>query len=180
MTERKKPSVGLVYSLVIFVVTVIFMTILYRQGAAVFIGGFGYIGTAMILTASVLACLAQKRVNGGFLSFPQALRIAFLIIFVGITTQTLFNYVVLNFIDPAFRAAVNSEGIRKTTELLQKGGFSEDRIEAYVKEQKAMNVFSLGQQLLGLAIYCIVGFIFALIIAASVQRKNQSVKTSAL
>lgn len=175
MTEisaTPKRSVVPVYALITALAMFGLMTYLYRGGVYVFLSNTAYLSYVIILGMAVLTCVMQKRQQGQ-LGFRAALRSAFLIIFIGLATCTLFNYIVMNFIDLKFKAAVSEESLKMEVANWRKFGVSEDKIEQELSAEKNTDFFALKAQLQGLALYSIIGFIFALIIAALVKSRKK-------
>src|SRR5690606_22063747 len=86
--------------------------------------------------------------------------------------QTLFTYLLFNFIDTDFAAALNQISMEKAEEIMRKFGVPEADIEKALEQSRNQNNYSLGKMLLGFFIYCIFSFIFALIIAAIIKKKQ--------
>lgn len=170
----KKISIAQLYALITAIGIVVFTFILYKSGVHLYLGGIAYLGIAFLLLMAILAALAQKKANGGAIPFQEALRIAFTIIAVGFAAQTLFNWILMNFIDTHFKQQVIDETLRRTEKLLRDWQYPPDKIEHDMAEQKASDPYSIRNQTMGFAIYSIVGFIFALIIAAIVKTKKTS------
>jgi branched-subunit amino acid ABC-type transport system permease component len=121
---------------------------------------------------AVLAALQVRRANEGFLEFSQALKVTFTVFVVSLLIQTIFTYILLNFIDVSFKEAVSQEVMNKTEQMLKKFGASESRIDEVLESERSKDPFSAGRVFLGYALTCIVSFIFCLLISLIVKRSR--------
>lgn len=169
---ESKKNTGLTYGLIAAVALVAFTVILYLGGIKLYLSTTAYIGYIIIILLAVLAAQRQKKLNGGYLDFREALRISFTVLVLAMLAQSLFSYFLFNFIDPDFKNAVTQASMEKTEEWLKRFGMPEEKIEKAIEEQRASNQFSLSRILLGFAVSCIFQFIIALIIAAIIKKKN--------
>src|SRR5262249_34751936 len=131
-----------------------------------------YIGYVLIIGLAVLAVQKQKKLNGGYLEFREALRIAFTVLVLAMLAQSLFSYILFNFIDKDFKNAVTQSTLERTEQWLKKMGMPEDQINRAMEEERGKDQFSPARISLGFAVSCIFQFIVALIIAAFTRKKN--------
>jgi hypothetical protein len=170
MQTNKNP--GLTYGLIAAAALIAFTTILYLGGIKLYLSGTAYLGYVIILLLAVLATQRQKKLNGGYLEFKDALRIAFTVLVLAMLAQSLFNYVLFNFIDKDFKEAVAQASMEKTEEWLKKFGMPEEKISQAIEEERNKNQYSFSRVLLGFSVACIFQFLIALIIAAVTKKKN--------
>lgn len=176
--EKKSSNIGLVYGLLAGLSLIVFLLIMYLTGIDSFLSPAAWLGYVIIITFAVLAGLKQRKENGGFLEFSQALKVTFSVFAIGFLLQTIFSYILLNFIDVSFREALTQRTMEKTEEMLRKFGASEDTIEQTIASANSTNSYSIGNQLLGYGIMCIVFFIIALIISAIIKRNRPAFDNS--
>lgn len=164
--------IALVYGLIAALGLVAFTTMLYLGGVNTFLSGTAYIGYLFIILIAVLATQRQKKLNGGYLDFREALRIAFTVLVLAMLAQSLFSYILFNFIDRDFRDALTQVNLEKTEQWLKKFGMPEDQVHKAIEEERSKDQYSPGRISLGFAVSCIFQFVIALIIAAVTKKKQ--------
>ncbi|MHA4811225.1 DUF4199 domain-containing protein [Flavitalea flava] len=169
----KRRSYGLVFGLIAGLSIVILTTVLYRGGVKTFMGNGNYLSYVILIGLAVAAALAEKKANGGFIAFQSALKTCFTVFVIGLAAQTLFTELLLNYIDPVFKKAYTQAVLEKTEEVFRKFGLSEDKLDQTMAEQRGKDQFSFTSMIQGFSIWCIIHFIFALIIAAIVKKKKE-------
>lgn len=169
---EKKPNVGFNYGLIAGLVITLITLIQYLGGIEWYLSPIGFVSYLIIVTAAVLAALRVRKENEGFLEFSQALKVTFLVFVIAFLVQTLFTYVLLNFVDVSFKEAVSQEIMNKTEQMMKKMGMSDSKIDEHFEAERSKDQFSLGRMLLGYGLTCIVSFIFCLLIALIVKRSK--------
>jgi hypothetical protein len=169
---QNQKNTGLTFGLIAAAALVAFTTVLYLGGIKVYLSSTAYLGYIIITILAVLAAQRQKKLNGGYLEFRDALRISFTVLVLAILAQSLFNYVLFNFIDKDFKQAVAQASMEKTEEWLKKFGMPEEKISEAIEQERNKNQYSLPRVSLGFAVACIFQFLTALIIAAVTKKKN--------
>jgi ABC-type multidrug transport system fused ATPase/permease subunit len=172
MAEHRKISVSLLFGLIAAGSMILFILGTYWAGPKVFIGEIAYLGYAILIGLAAAAALAQKKINGGWLGFQQAIRICFIVLVLGLVARTLFPWLLVNVIDPHFKQLLLPEIAVRTEAVYRRFGMPEDQIRRALEAEKAENPFALGSMLMGFALACIVHFFIALLIAAVVKRKK--------
>lgn len=173
--EPKKRNIALTYGLIAGVSMILFMWILYRGGVELYIGSLAYLGYAILIGLAAAAALAQKKVNGGYLEFSEALKTCFTVFVIGLALQTLFTLLLLNVFDTHFRGQLAVAMEQKSEAMFRKMGMPEDQLRQLKDSQTDVNQFSVGRTTLGLAFTYIVHFIIAMLIAALVKKKKTSI-----
>lgn len=169
---EEKKNIGLTYGLIAAAALVAYTTVLYLGGIKMYMSGVAYIGYVIVIAMAVIAAQKQKKMNGGYLGFRDALRAAFTVLVLAMLAQTLFTYILFNFIDKNFKDALAQASLEKTEELLKKFGMPEEKINEAIEKERNTNQFALPRMLLGFSVACIFQFLIALIIAAIVKKKN--------
>jgi hypothetical protein len=132
----------------------------------------GYVSYLVLITFAVLAALKVRKSNEGFIEFSQALKVTFTVFAIALLLQSVFNYVLFNFIDPDFKDAVSQEVMLKTEQMMKKFGASDSQIEEALEGERNKDQFAIGRVMLGYAISCIVAFIFCLLISVIVKKSK--------
>lgn len=171
-SQHKKRSFGLVYGSIAGLGMILLITGMYLGGVKVFMGSANYLGYVILIGLATAAALAEKKANGGFLEFQSALKTCFTVFVIGLAAQTIFTELLLNYIDPGFKKAYTQAVLEKTEEVLRKFGLPEDKLDRTMAEQRGRDQFSFSSMIQGFSMWCIVHFIFALIIAAIVKKKK--------
>ena len=169
---EKKQNVFVAYGLISAIVVIIFYLLLYVGGIEWWLNPIAYLGYALPIVIAVLAAVKQKKIQGGYLSFGEALKGVFIVFVITGLGSTLFQYVLFNYIDVPFREALSQKTAEMTEEMLRKFGMKDDDIEKATDEILSGRSYSAGKMMLGFAFGCIISFIIALIIAAIVKKKK--------
>jgi hypothetical protein len=167
-----KPRIGLTYGLIAGLVITVVTLLQYLGGLDMYLSPVGYVSYLVIITMAVLAALKVRKANEGFLEFSQALKVTFTVFAIAFAMQTLFNYILFNFIDVPFKEAVSQEVMNKTEQMMKKFGMTDSQIDQALDEQRKKDQFSLSSVLLGYAISCVLAFIFCLLISLIVKRSK--------
>jgi hypothetical protein len=170
--DTKKTNVGFTYGLISGLASVIFSLLLYLGGVKWFVHPVAYAGFVIPIIIAVLAALKLKKQQGGYLEFPEALKVTFTTFVIGTVISTLFSYVLFNFIDVPFREALAQETAIKMQGFLQKLGTPQEAIDKATEESLKGNNYTFGKLMLGTAFFCIFWFIVSLIISAIVKKKK--------
>lgn len=170
--QPKKISFALTYGLIGGLAMVLLTTILYLAGVGAFLGPFAYWGNAIPLVLAIVAVLAEKKARGGYIELRDALKACFLVFVIALALQTLFNWVLLNFIDQPFRQAVEQETMLRTEKWLQRMGLDQEKVDEAISREQGVNHFTIPKLMMGLAIWYIVLFLVSLLIAAIVRKKK--------
>lgn len=165
-------NIGLIYGLLNGGVAVAFTVILYLAGVQSFLSPVAYLGFVFPIVICVLGGIQQRKQQGGFLEFSQALKVTFLILVIGSLIATLFQYVLFNYIDVPFRQALMQESAAKAERMMEKFGMPQEQIDKAMEEMLNGNSYTLGRLFLGFAFGCIWWFIVALIVSAIIKRKR--------
>jgi hypothetical protein len=171
-TTTKRTNYGVQYGLIAGLGMIVIILVQYLGGLEYFMHPLGFLLYAALIAVAVVAGLKQRKDNGGFLSFAEALKVTFTVFAIALLLQTLFSYVLLNIIDIPFKQAVGQETLNRTEQFMKKMGAPQRDIERALDEAAKGDPFSLPKMFLGYAMTCIVFFIVALIIAAIIKRNK--------
>lgn len=173
MDKKKKVSILYLYGGIAAGVMILFTLGTYWGGPAVFVGRAGYLKFLLLVGIAIAAGIAAKRQNAGYLEFRPALRICFGTMVIGMAVQTLFAWVLLNFVDTHFKAQLMPEVVAQTERTYRYFKYPEEDIARMVTDVKAGDPFSFGSMLAGLARIYIILFLVSLLLAAVIgQRKR--------
>ena len=170
--EKKKTDVGLVYGVICGVAVVAFSILLYVAGVEWYTSALAYCGFLIPIVIGFMGAYKQRSLQGGYLTFKEALKTVFIIFIISIIFDTVFSYLLLNVIDVPFREAIMQEAAVKMEKFLAKMGSSQEAIDKAMADFENPNNFSPGKIILGMFFRMIGWFIVALIIAAIVKKKR--------
>lgn len=168
----KKISIAFLFGLIAATAMVLFILATYWAGPKVFVGNVAFFSYAIVIALGAAAALVQKRANGGWLPFQDAVKTCFTVFVLGLAARTLFPWLLVNVIDPHFKLLVKPEIIAGAERSYRALGVSEDTIQQQLEMIRSEEPFPLGNMLLGLAFAYIAHFFIALLIAAIVKRKK--------
>jgi hypothetical protein len=171
-TASSGKSVSLLYGLLYGGVSVVFTVILYLGGVKWFLNPVAYLGYVIPIAFAVLAASHQKKLQGGYIEFSEALKTIFQVLVTGSLISVVFDWVLFNYIDVPFRQALMQESAVKIEKMLEKLKMPQDQIDKAVDDMLNSNNYTIGKLLLGFAFRCIGLFILALIVAAIMKKKR--------
>jgi hypothetical protein len=167
-----KISIAVTCGLIAGLALILLTTILYLGGINVFLGYGAYLGYLLLIGAAVTSALMEKKAQNGFLEFREALKAAFLVFVIALALQSIFNWVLMNFIDTGFRSALEKAILDKTEKFMQGMKIDQDTIDKTLDEQRGKNQYAFPKILMGLCFSYVFSFLIALLIAAIVKRKK--------
>jgi len=129
-----------------------------------------YIGIVLTIVMLVLACRESRMNSGGFASFGQMFQTAFLTWIIGSAIGVIFQYILMNFIDPGLidmQKEISIEAMEKMSSFI-----GEEGMEVAIEEIEKTNPVSIGNMSMGFAFMAVIGAIVAAIIGAIMQKKN--------
>ncbi len=134
-------SYGLIAGLIIVVITLL----QYLGGVDMFMSPIGYVSYLVVITMAVLAALKVRKENEGFLEFGEALKITFSVFALALILQTVFVYILFNFIDIPFKEAVADESLKKSEQFMKKMSMSDSDIDKAIDSQRGVDPFSVSR-----------------------------------
>jgi hypothetical protein len=171
-TAGSKSNFGVSYGIIAGLIITVVTLLQYLGGIDMYLSPISYVTYLIVITMAVLAALRVRKYNEGFLEFSQALKVTFTVFAIAMLIQTIFTYILMNFIDVSFKEAVSQEVLNKTEMVLKKFGMSDSQIDAQMEKERSTDQFAFSKVLLGYAITCIVAFIFCLLISLIVKKSK--------
>ena len=168
--EFSQKNVSILYGLLNTAVTIVFTMILYLSGANMFLNPIAYLSIVISSVICVLGGLQQRKHQGGYLSFSEALKVTLLILVIGSFITTAFQYVLLNYIDVPFREALAQVTAEKTEQMMREWGAPEESIHEVVVQTLNGNNYTIKRLLLAFALVCILWFIISLIVSLIIRK----------
>lgn len=169
---ENKTNPGYTYGLISGLIIVVIALLQYLGGVEMYLSPIGYVSYLVMITMAVLAALRSRKDNDGALTFSEALKITFTVFAISLLLQTVFAYILFNFVDVSFKQALAQEVLNKTERMMHRFGASDEQIGKAIDAQRGTDQFTIGKMLLGYAFTCIVFFILSLLIAAIVKKNK--------
>ena len=161
----------LIYGIVAGLAICVLSIVLYLMGADAFLS-YAWFNYIILIVIAVLAGLAKRKANDGYLPFQEALKTVFGTMMLAMFIQTIFNYVLFNFIDVPFGEAMKQAGIDKAEQMMKSLNVPQDTIDKEIDKASKDNPHSLGSLFLGFGIFAVISFIISLIISAIIKRNK--------
>lgn len=180
MTSKKTFSVRLLFAGIATLVMIGITFTAYKGGTDTFLNQAFFLINLIPLVCGVIAALIQKKRDGGYLDFRQALKIIFGTLVIALALQVLFIWLLLHVIDPHFGQTLGPASLVKQEATYRRFGVSEDEISKTIAEQKGSDPFSFKSLVLGTAIFYVMGFVVSAGLAAIVKRKKPQERPTTL
>ena len=177
--KEKKQYTGAIYGGIAGVVLIVLTTVLYLGGVEWYLSRTAYLGYIIMIGLAVMATLMQRRAGGGWLDFQEALKTAFTVMALALAVQTIFAWILVNFIDTHFRDLLTQAVIARWEAVLRSDRVTGETFERTMADVRAKDGWSLSAMSLGFALSCIAHFFVALLIAAVVKRKRLEIPEAA-
>ena len=174
-----KISIAVACGLIAGLALLLLTTILYLGGVNAFLGYGAYLGYLILIVAAVASAVLEKKAQNGYLEFKEALKAAFLVFVISLALQSIFNWILMNFIDTGFRNALERAILDKTEKFMQSMKIDQDVIDKSLDEQRGKNQYSLPKILMGLCFSYVFSFLISLLIAAIVKKKKPEFQDTA-
>jgi hypothetical protein len=172
MTSQKPISVILLYGGIATLGMLGILFTAYRGGIDTFLNQAFFVINLIPLVCGVIAAFVQKKRQGGFLEFREALKIIFGILVIGLALEALFLWLLMHVIDPHFGQAIGPASLVKTEATYRRFGVPEDEISRSIAEQKGTDPFSVKSLFLGTAMFYVMGFVVSAGLAFAIKRKK--------
>ncbi|MCS3799126.1 DUF4199 domain-containing protein [Niastella sp. OAS944] len=163
----------LLYGLLFGVISIVYTVILYLGGVNAYMHPSNkYLGVVIAVGFAFLTAWQLRKQQGGYLEFADALKGIFKVMVIGILLSTIFDYVLFNYIDTAFREALRQASIDAMIYEMEKSNMPQSKIDQTLEWMEKFNSFGLAAQALAFAVRCILHFIIALIVAGIMKKKR--------
>ena len=169
---EKKQNVFVAYGIISGIVVIIFTLGLYLGGIEWFMNPIAFVVYVLPIVIAVLASVKQKKLQGGYLSFGEALKGSFLVFVITGLLSSIFIYILFNYIDVPFRDALSQKSAEISRQMMERFGMKEDDIDRATDDILSGRAYSVRSMAINFAVYCVIYFIVSLIIAAIVKRKK--------
>ena len=164
---------ALIYGLLTAVVSIVFSILAYILDIP-YKSPIMYFSFIILLAGIIYGTLQFRNVySAGYISFGKAFLSGFIIVMVAAVATSIFTYVFLTFIDPAYLEKIISQAMAETESKMLEKGLSDEQMEpalAMTRKFMSPGIMSLFS-ILGNAIF---GAILALISAAFLKKEDKS------
>jgi hypothetical protein len=137
----------------------------------------GFLATSVSLLVTiggiVFFAIKARTDNGGYFTFKEAFVATFVIGFTAAVVNSIFNYVLYNFIDPSLAAQIQEIALKTVESTMRSMGADEAAIaEGIAQAAKEDPSITIGKTLMGLGMGAGFGAVMSAIIAAIIKKEN--------
>ena len=165
-------KLGLILGFIQISVSVLF----YLTDISLLLGMKGQGSQILIVAITVVFFAIRIRtLQGGLMTFREGFKTVFLIGLVGALLNTVFIYVLYNFIDTTLSEQYKQITIDSTREMMEKFGAGGEQLDKALEQLETQDFsFSLGTMLQGLVVSSLLGACYAAIVGASIKKENNT------
>jgi len=124
-----------------------------------------------IIIFGILSVNASKKMLGGYISFKKAFTSYFITVALGLFISSVIYFLIFNVVDTESAQVLAEMQIENQVKMLEGFGTPQSAIDEAVVKMQENDPFSLGNQLLGYAIFLTIMSLIGLVVAA-VTKKN--------
>ena len=132
-------------------------------------GAFAWLNILVLLSAILLAALAERQLNGGIIAFKPALKAAFTGLLVCNLVLSVFDYAFYNFIDKSLTPLYKQEQRQRIAQSPNIG--EEKRQEVLAQIDQSPDSYPLGGAIFKYFLIACIGFVPA--VGAAILLKNE-------
>ncbi len=133
----------------------------------------GLLGFVVLIYVLVMGVKEVRTAQEGFISLSEALFTAFLVYVIATFFNTIFNYVLFNYIDTNLPVLLKEKALTTTVEMMQKFGGSEEDINKVLEQMdKDMDLASASTMFWNFLKGSAFGFVVSFIIALIMKKKR--------
>ncbi|MCS7019724.1 MAG: DUF4199 domain-containing protein [Cytophagales bacterium] len=162
------------YGLILGAISVIYKLATYAINVELLVST-SYQFIVFVVSVAVLIYFARllRQARGGFASFKEMFGDIFTMLMISIVLDTIFNYILFNFIDPQLAETLKNATIKNAEAMFSKFGMSGEQVDAALaeieKQDMSVTVTKSLQQILMLGIVCA---IISAIVAAFMKKNK--------
>ncbi len=134
-----------------------------------------FINYVIFLIIAVFMVINLRKINGGYLDFPSALKTIFIMLAITAAIGTI-GIALFNVANPTLQEEAIDNTINLTIETLESTGAPDDQIDTTVEmleqQKSALGSLSIGQILKGLMVSLLLYFVLSLILAAIFKKEK--------
>jgi hypothetical protein len=178
-TASSGKNVTLLYGLLFGGVSILYTVIRYLGGVERYLGAWTYLAYVFPIVFAILAAAKQKKQQGGYLEFSEALKTTFGVLVLGTFLTVAFEYFLYNYIDVPFAQALTQASAEKVGKAMEKYKLlPQDKIDEAVDKMLTTDNYTIGKMFFGFLLKCILLFILALILSAIMKKKRSVFENS--
>ena len=167
-------SAGIRNGVIAGLITVIITLILYFVNPSLILSGVSTALFVVVIILMVMAGLAVKRSNGGFLSFKDGFLSGFVTFAVYAIISGLFTYILYNFIGTDLADLTKEKTIEWSMKMFEMAGLPEDQMEdAITAIEESDTSMTIGKTVMGMFMNMLMGLIPAAIIGLIIRKKGE-------
>jgi hypothetical protein len=158
-------------AVILSLVYIVLLLLLYLMGISYYGSFYKIFPFLIMLTGILMIGFRLRKLNSGFIEFKKALKYIYLIFVIVEISFSVFNAVMFKVVDPNMDKEIKQLAVQQTQSMMEKFNQPQDKIDEAVARVKASDTsFKYSTAFLGLGIWLIIDFLFALIFAAIVKK----------
>jgi hypothetical protein len=162
----------LLYGVLYGAASIALTVIMYLGGVELWMSNLSYLALLLPVAFAFIVAAQLKKQQGGYLEFSDSLKTVFRVLIVGLLLYSIFDYILLNYIDKSFNEALMQATTREMEKEMVKRKVSQEEIDKFLESMGSVNKYALAVYGLTFALRCILHFIVALIVSAIMKRKR--------
>ncbi|QEE49699.1 DUF4199 domain-containing protein [Flavobacterium alkalisoli] len=170
MTEAVKKN-GINFGVILGVIFVLCYVAMYSIDLKYFVNMWLGIGIIFLgLIVGIISVVKAKVAQNGFISFKQAFTTFFITLAIGLAISTVFNIILLNFIDPAAKDVIRQHLIDITIHFGEKYNAPVEQLKQQVESIKNTDSYSVFNMIKSYFFILVLYIIIGLIVAAAFKK----------
>lgn len=150
------------YGLIGGVVAILIMVILYLVDEKLLANQMvGLISPIVLMAIGVFAAVAQRRDNGGYISYGEAVGTSIGSFMIALVISTLFSFLLYMVIDTSLLGMIREAQVEQMDAMLDKGNMSQEQYDQSIRYIEEMGT---GMMIFGWSMAVIVAGVIALIV----------------
>src|SRR5688572_26156292 len=151
--NQNNNSVILLYGVIGAVASIAYTIILYVGGLDLFTSMLSFVAYIIPIVLAALAAVKIKKLQGGYITFKEALKATFGVLLIISFFSTVFNYILLYVIDVPFGEALLQYAELKMEKMLVSFGTSQEDVDKALEKFRDPSNRSIGSMFLGFLTY---------------------------
>lgn len=175
-TSLTPRDIMLRYGLICGAVAILFVAILYAIDSKLLFGYYAYIGFVATFTIAVLAAVARKKNNGGYISYGDSVVTSLAAFSIGEVIYTLFMLLMYFVIDPHLIDKMKSVQMERMDQMLANGTLNKVQYTAAQTSIENINSNSiLFYSIMGVIIIIIISLLIFLLTSIFIKNEKSPV-----
>ena len=120
---------GIRYGILLGLINIIVFTVLYISPIGIFQWWTGILALVLLIVGLLVALLSMRKQLGGYLTFKQGMQVVVWTIVVSSAINTVYNYLLYNYIDPSLSEQLKVYSMEFTQKTMVWAGAPQEEID---------------------------------------------------